>query len=724
MASSCFKVAVRDDGDNIQLSADEDALICVDIDLSITAPSVASNIILTSLNETVSNNTEVAQVQGAISYGPGFIMYSLLDDYDNTFRIDELDGKIYTNKNLNYDDIKTYKLTVTLMNSHDKSKTTSAMLDIDVLNENSHRPEFTHSPIETSIDDSFPVGGIITMIHAADKDQSEIVKYKITNGNEDGYFNINSFGALLLLKSLDADSKQFHSLIIVAVDNGEPESESLPLNVKINVKSANVVTKPEVKINMSEIFPTRYEEYDVELQADFTNDEDFNYYSTLPRISWFDVNYKGDFNKNEMRKYLAYTYIAEVTEQNQTRRRRREVSTDSNSEDPDTFKFVVGAEGECEDTTSVNVPCNAPPLLKDVQFKYYVTGRTNGTNFSPKEPTFNAGGVPSATSSTSQANQYKTKDRPNVLYIIGLVVLGTLLAICLVTICLLIIYFAPLDGSMFFKTIPIRLPRFGYKNLQKKFPGKPSIVYRRGKNARYVVRSEGDMFLYDEDDLRRSQAMFEQQQRGMRPTDVYFEDFEPDIVELPDQDSYNGSDNSRSFEPFYVKRASRYNRPIYQVHSNSTSSSTSSEGSVSSWSRNLLGSPRDSPLVQSTIARMSPSLTIEQPSPLYNDSPISILPQESQLVQSTIFRRSPIYEDETFGVPMNRLNFYGRPLSEITEEEEESDIYTEVYEEEDDMTVATTATSMDQYQHGSTPYHLIPRPITGPGHEGIDQLKF
>ena len=93
------------------------------------------------------------------------------------------------------------------------------------------------------------------------------------------------------------------------------------------------------------------------------------YYGTLPRASWYDVNYRKEINKNLMRKYLAYTILLEVTQKNETtpavRKRRATEENTTTGVVPSTsqltnFQFEIGTQTECPEPRNVDIPCNGP----------------------------------------------------------------------------------------------------------------------------------------------------------------------------------------------------------------------------------------------------------------------------------------------------------------------------------------------------------------------------
>ena len=94
------------------------------------------------------------------------------------------------------------------------------------------------------------------------------------------------------------------------------------------------------------------------------------YYSMLPRLSWYQVNYQPNMNKNGLRKYLAYTVNLPANQQ-QPSRRRRDIGNQTGT-DPITqsIEFEIGTQTECTNPRNKDVPCNGP--VRDGQkFRYF-----------------------------------------------------------------------------------------------------------------------------------------------------------------------------------------------------------------------------------------------------------------------------------------------------------------------------------------------------------------
>ena len=94
------------------------------------------------------------------------------------------------------------------------------------------------------------------------------------------------------------------------------------------------------------------------------------YYSMLPRLSWYQVNYQPTMNKNGIRKYLAFTVNLqdEESQKNATGGSRKRRDTEIQNTDT-SIQFEIGMQTECVEPRNRNIPCNGP--VRDGQkFRY------------------------------------------------------------------------------------------------------------------------------------------------------------------------------------------------------------------------------------------------------------------------------------------------------------------------------------------------------------------
>lgn len=132
-------------------------------------------------------------------------------------------------------------------------------VNIGIEDVNDNAPEFESNTVRISVPENVDIGGVIYAAHAQDKDSGRngMVRYQIVgNGN---IFAIDSqSGHLTLMRHLDFESTQRHSLVITATDMGVP-ALSANLSVLIEVQDVNdnapTFERAEYKVEVLESLP-------------------------------------------------------------------------------------------------------------------------------------------------------------------------------------------------------------------------------------------------------------------------------------------------------------------------------------------------------------------------------------------------------------------------------------------------------------------------------------
>ena len=130
---------------------------------------------------------------------------------------------------------------ITVVASDGGGRNTTAEVNITVIDENDNSPSFSPTFYNLSYPENLKTGFILVNVTATDKDSGKFAKlqYDIRNGNLEGLFIIDhKTGAISLGKSLDRETKDFHSLVISAQDGGGRVSTN-SATVNLTVKDIN-----------------------------------------------------------------------------------------------------------------------------------------------------------------------------------------------------------------------------------------------------------------------------------------------------------------------------------------------------------------------------------------------------------------------------------------------------------------------------------------------------
>ena len=167
----------------------------------------------------------------------GMIRFSIVDgDWNHDFNMDESTGLISVDKNIDYERISRYTLSIraedcALINDQNKSQTVvrfdTATVTILISDINDNGPEFINSPFIVSVmENTIPANaGYLKTIQAFDNDSNLINRFIhfLIMSNGSVLFRINSTsGDLFLLKPLDREIQAEYDLTVIAMDSGMP----------------------------------------------------------------------------------------------------------------------------------------------------------------------------------------------------------------------------------------------------------------------------------------------------------------------------------------------------------------------------------------------------------------------------------------------------------------------------------------------------------------------
>ena len=140
---------------------------------------------------------------------------------DNKFLVDEDDGKLKLQSQLDYETTTSYTITVTVSDQGTPSLTTTLLMSVFVGAENEHKPEL-YGSFNVSLYEDAPINHIVVSLFANDSDiglNHAAITYAIKNGNGNNLFNIHpSTGKVTLVGRLDYETATTHILTITATD--------------------------------------------------------------------------------------------------------------------------------------------------------------------------------------------------------------------------------------------------------------------------------------------------------------------------------------------------------------------------------------------------------------------------------------------------------------------------------------------------------------------------
>nr|XP_018896045.1 PREDICTED: fat-like cadherin-related tumor suppressor homolog isoform X2 [Bemisia tabaci] len=218
-----------------QKSASKTLLVTV-LDVNDNAPKFSKSLASFRVSEVALNGTVIFRLNAtdADLGNNGRFLYSLLTDTQD-FAVDPITGALTVSGNLDREKQDTYELKIratdcadTPGNIHALHSDALVRIQIDDFNDNV--PTFSAHSYTVKVREDTPVGSVVVVLIASDPDLGEggQVRYSMVGELEsNSAFTIDRLtGAVRIVKPLDFEDRQVHSLSISAKDNGDPQLSS------------------------------------------------------------------------------------------------------------------------------------------------------------------------------------------------------------------------------------------------------------------------------------------------------------------------------------------------------------------------------------------------------------------------------------------------------------------------------------------------------------------
>ncbi|XP_077870189.1 protocadherin alpha-8-like, partial [Saccoglossus kowalevskii] len=168
----------------------------------------------------------------------------------SVFSVD-LSGQIYVSDNTNLDAETSaiYTLTVRATDDGTPSRVSDSTVNILVKGVNENVPTFALPTYSESVYETDLPGTTVSQVVASDADagvEGELT-YSIVSGDDDKFGIDGNSGEIIIIGSLDAETKSSYTLVINAVDNGAPAltgATTVTINV-IDVNDENPYCNPD-----------------------------------------------------------------------------------------------------------------------------------------------------------------------------------------------------------------------------------------------------------------------------------------------------------------------------------------------------------------------------------------------------------------------------------------------------------------------------------------------
>ncbi|XP_078092608.1 cadherin-like protein 26 isoform X2 [Mustelus asterias] len=231
-------------------------------DINDNAPEFEQEIYKVDVRENTYPGKEICRVEAKdpddARRGNGKVSYTIVSQNpsipSNIFKINSENGSILLQKCLNYDAIKSYSLVIKARDNGLNVLSSSAKVQINVLDSNTNLPILSQQTASAIIDED--ANNIVVLrISVTDKDNPHTpawkARYKIVEGNEDDNYRIETDpetndGILFLIKSLDYEQGPRRN-IRITVENEEPLFTCQEINGNTSIKLSELTTVVTVK---------------------------------------------------------------------------------------------------------------------------------------------------------------------------------------------------------------------------------------------------------------------------------------------------------------------------------------------------------------------------------------------------------------------------------------------------------------------------------------------
>ncbi|XP_065923515.1 cadherin-23 [Magallana gigas] len=238
------------------------------LDVNDNAPVFTSN---SKQQIRVKETTNLGTVVGTVSatdkdFGNNGTVYYIIGSNGNVsnglFVIDNDTGVIHVDGSIK-NKVGIYTLEVLAIDKGSPPMISSVLLDIFILDENIHRPEFTVLPKNgiISINKCVKKGTTLTKIQATDKDKdfnNQLVNYEFfysnaSTGQRFELFHIDNItGEIKLIRDLSYGIKQFFKIYVICTDSGFPPLSSITPELTIQITDV-IDNPPEFLTNITKV---------------------------------------------------------------------------------------------------------------------------------------------------------------------------------------------------------------------------------------------------------------------------------------------------------------------------------------------------------------------------------------------------------------------------------------------------------------------------------------
>ncbi|XP_041049366.1 protocadherin gamma-A11-like isoform X6 [Carcharodon carcharias] len=216
-------------------------------DANDNAPVFPQSVYRVSLLETAPTGTRVIILNATdLDDGPnGEITYSVSGHSSarvrELFDVDSTTGEIILRGNLDYEENKAFEINIQAMDRSPDAVPGHCDVFVDIIDVNDNAPEVTLTSLSSTVSEDAPVGTIVALFSAADKDSGPNGQVQCQISNKLPFkldTSLKNYYALFVQHSLDRENASKYDVTITCTDSGNPPLASKK-NIRVEVSDIN-----------------------------------------------------------------------------------------------------------------------------------------------------------------------------------------------------------------------------------------------------------------------------------------------------------------------------------------------------------------------------------------------------------------------------------------------------------------------------------------------------
>ncbi|KAJ7995813.1 hypothetical protein DPEC_G00248480 [Dallia pectoralis] len=172
----------------------------------------------------------------------GDITYKITaGDPAGDFHMDWKSGVLSTSRPLDREHMDRYSLTVTALDGGSPALSSTAIVEVNVLDVNDHSPRFSSTSYTTDLSEDVPIGSMVLQLTATDLDEgsNSQVLYFLTRGSQGMFMVDQHTGRVITAAPLDRERTSLYTLDVCAIDSSSSNPRNSTATVSVYVQDVN-----------------------------------------------------------------------------------------------------------------------------------------------------------------------------------------------------------------------------------------------------------------------------------------------------------------------------------------------------------------------------------------------------------------------------------------------------------------------------------------------------